>query len=69
MYTKSHSLLYCRRGKIRWAKRSRFQPHSSFRENTFTLPWPEVLIIVKRGAYIHGKTFAVLLKTTKTVKI
>ena len=26
-------------------------------------------LLVKRGAYIHGKKSAVLLKTTKTVKI
>ena len=36
---------YRRRGKIRWAKCSWFQPHRSFHGNAFALPWPEVLII------------------------
>ena len=26
-------------------------------------------LLLKRGTYIHGKTFAVLLKTAKTVKV
>ena len=26
-------------------------------------------LLLKRGAYIHGKTFVVLLKTAKTVKV
>ena len=32
--------LYRRRGKIHWAKYSRFQRHRSFRGNIFVLPWP-----------------------------
>ena len=43
LYNNLHN--YRRRGKIRWDKRSRFQLHQSFRGNTFTLPWPKVLII------------------------
>ena len=35
---------YCRCGKIYWAKCSGFQPQWSFHGNTFTFPWPEVLI-------------------------
>ena len=30
--------------KIRWAKYLPFQPHWSYRRNTFVLPWPVVLI-------------------------
>ena len=64
---------YCRCGKICWAKCLWFQPNWSFRRNTFALPWLKVLIInfsiIKRGAYIHGKTFAVLLKTVKSAKV
>ena len=26
-------------------------------------------LFLKRGAYIHGKTFTVLLKTVKTIKV
>ena len=48
------------------AKRSRFQYHRSFRGNIFLLPWPEVLITYERSLYLQ-KTFAVLLKTAKTV--
>ena len=54
---------YCRCGKIYWAKCLWFQPHWSFRSNTFALPWLKMLIynfkIIKRGGYIHGKTFVV----------
>ena len=50
-----------------------FQPHWSFHRNTFALPWLKVLLInfsiIKRGAYIHRKTFAVLLKTVKSAKV
>ena len=43
-----------------------------FTEILYAFPWPQVLIInfsvIKRGAYIHGKTFTVLLKTMQAMK-
>ena len=36
---------YRKRGKIRWAKHSWFQPYEDFRRNTFVVPWPAVRII------------------------
>ena len=37
--------IYRRRGKIRWAKHSRFQLYEVFRGNTFAVHWPPVFII------------------------
>ena len=45
--------IYRRRGKIRWTKLSRFQPHWSFRGNTFVFPY----LLLKRVAYIYRKNF------------
>ena len=38
------TVLYRRRGKIRWAKHSQFQPYEVFHGNTFTVHWPPVFI-------------------------
>ena len=35
---------YRKRGKIRWAKHSRFQPYEVFRGNTFAVQWSPVFI-------------------------
>ena len=37
-------MVYRRRGRIRWAKHSRFQPYEIFRGNTFAVYWPPVFI-------------------------
>ena len=62
------SVAYRKRGKIRWAKHSWFQPYKVFCRNTFVVHWPPVFIIYLQ-LKIHGKTFVVLSKTTKTVKV
>ena len=38
-------VVYHKRGKIRWAKHSQFQPYGVFQGNTFVVPWPAVFII------------------------
>ena len=35
---------YRRRGKIRWAKHSWFQPYEDIRGSTFAVHWPPVFI-------------------------
>ena len=62
------SYLYHKRGKIRWAKHSWFQPYEVFCGNTFTMHWPPVFITYLK-LIIHRKTFAVNSKTAKTVKV
>ena len=37
-------IVYRRRGKIRWAKHSQFQPYEVLRGNTFMVQWPPVFI-------------------------
>ena len=37
-------IYFHRRGKIRWAKHSRFQPYEVLRRNTFAVHWPLVFI-------------------------
>ena len=63
----------CRkRGKIRWAKHSRFQPYKVFHGNTFAVHWPldrPPVFITYLKLKIHGKTFAVSSKTANTVKV
>ena len=63
---KSHTHLdvYHKRGKIRWAKHSWFQPYEVFRGNNFAVHWPPVFIVYLQ-LKIHRKTFAVLSKTVK----
>ena len=61
-------LQYHRRAMICWAKHSRFQPYEVFCGNTFTVHWPPVFITYIQ-LKIHGKTFAVSSKTTKTAKV
>ena len=36
--------MYCKQGKIRWAKLLQTQPNELFRRNIFVVPWPQVLI-------------------------
>ena len=50
----SYNELYSKRGKIRWAKHSRFQPYEIFRENTVAVHWPPVFITYLK-LKIHGK--------------
>ena len=54
--------------KIRWAKHSWFQPYEVFCENAFAVHWPPVFIVYLY-LKIHGKTVAILSKTTKTVNV
>ena len=35
---------YHKRGKIHWAKHSRFQPYEVYRRNNFVVHWPPVFI-------------------------
>ena len=66
------SIIYHRRGKIRWDKHSRFQPYEAFRRNTFAVHWPPVLITYSNlpiAIKFHGKTSVVGSKTAKTVKV
>ena len=63
---------YRRRGKIRWAKHSRFQPYEVFRRNTFAVHCPPVFITYSNlpiAIKFHGKTFAVGSETGKTMKV
>ena len=62
---------YCKRGKIRWAKLSRIQPNVVFTEK---LSRYLAFTTLKQRIYtklvnVHGKTYAVLLKTVKKVKV
>ena len=62
---------YHKHEKICWAKRSRFQPHWSFRGITFCIAVAKsayYLVSLKRGACIHRETFVVLLKLSKMWK-
>ena len=61
-------MYYRKRGKIRWAKHSRFQPYEVFHGNTFAVQWPPVFITYVE-LKIHRKTFAVSSKTAKTVNV
>ena len=62
----SAQTLYCRQGEIHWAKCSQFQPIKVFMEIlSRCLGQKCFLFSVNRDAYIHGKTFVVLLKTMK----
>ena len=57
--------IYCKRGKIRWAKLSRISPNS--RKNIRSaLSLQHLNNAIIRSLYnIHGKNFVMLLKTTK----
>ena len=57
-----------KRGKIRLAKHSWFQPYEVFCRNTFAVPWPEVFV-TWLYLNIHRKTFTVLLKTMKIAEV
>ena len=67
-YSYSNRIMYHKYEKIHWAKHLRFQPYVVFCRNNFAVHWPLVFI-----AYlyltIYGKTFTVLSKTPKTVKV
>ena len=60
--------LYRKRGKIRWAKHSWFQPYEVFHGSTFAVHWLPVFITFLK-LKIHGKTIAVSSITTKTMKL
>ena len=60
---------YHKWGKIRWAKLSRISPDEVFHGKTFTVTQHLNNAIIRSLSNIHGKTFVVLLKTTKNAKV
>ena len=64
--------IYCKQGKICWAKLSRIPPSVVFHGKTFAVPYiyntkttPLYGACIIKYSNIHRKTFAVLLKTTE----
>ena len=66
---------YRKRGKIYWAKLLQIPPNVVFHGKTFVVPYvyPTLTTSLYKACIlqinIQGKTFAVLLKTTKKVKV
>ena len=60
---------YHRRGKIRWAKHSRFQPYEVLRGNTFAVPGPAVFFYKTIAKYSRENFRGTLIKTAKTAKV
>ena len=60
-----HSLQYHRHGKISWAKCSQFEVFAEI----FSRCLDQKCLLLKRGAYIHGKTFTAVSNTAKTMKV
>ena len=60
---------YCKQGKIHWAKHSWFQPCKVFTEIFSGALASRVYYLTLAKYFFCGKTFAVHLKTMKTMKI
>ena len=74
MYVQLLVYIYRRRGKICWAKYSHsFSVIRVFTEILACFLGHNImcsfLVQLKRGTYIHGKTFTVLLKSVKNAKV